>query len=680
MYHRGMDERELQAARLRVEELRSLINYHNYRYHVLDDPEIADAAYDRLMRELRQLEERHPELITPDSPTQRVGGEPAPAFGVVEHRVPLLSLANAFDEDELRAWYRRLTGLLETDDVAFVCEPKIDGLAVALVYEHGRFAQGATRGDGARGEDVTANLRTLKSVPLTLPEGAPPRFEVRGEVYMTRAGFERMNEQQARAGKRLFANPRNAAAGSLRQLDQRITAQRPLHLFVYQLGWREGAPAPATHWETLDWLRGLHFPVNPDIARYESFDEVVQHCREWTERRAHLPYAADGIVVKVDRVAQQRQLGFVGREPRWAIAFKFPAEQATTRLLDIRINVGRTGSLNPYAVLEPVVIGGATVKLATLHNEDDIRRKDIRVGDTVIVERAGEVIPQIVGPVVSLRDGDQVPWVMPHECPACGAEVVRPPGEAMAYCPNRTGCPPQTIRLIEHFVSRGAMEIEGLGERLAQVLYAQGLVRDPGDLYSLTAAPLAGLERMGEKSAENLVRAIQNSKHRPLARVLFALGIRHVGYETAAALAAHFGSIDALMGASQEEIARAPGVGPTIAASVRAYLDEPGNRAVIEKLRAAGVRLSGERQAAREGPLVGTQFVLTGTLSAFTRNEAESRLKQLGAALASSVTKKTTHVVAGDSPGAKLAKAQQLGVPVLDEHAFLELLRAHGAV
>jgi DNA ligase (NAD+) len=673
-----MDERALQDAKLRVEELRSQINYHNYRYFVLDEPEISDAEFDRLMQELRALEAAHPELITPDSPTQRVGAEPVAAFGVVEHHEPMLSLANAFTEEELRAWYRRLVGLLESDPLAFVCEPKIDGLAVALVYEHGRFVQGATRGDGVHGEDVTANLRTIRSVPLTLPEGAPPRFEVRGEVYLTRAGFERMNAEQAREGKRLYANPRNAAAGSLRQLDPRITARRPLDLFIYQLGWIEDAAAPPTHWQTLAWLRTLRFPINPHIARYEDFDAVLAYCREWTERRHRLDYPIDGIVVKVDSLAQQRRLGAVGREPRWAIAFKFPAEQATTRLLDIGINVGRTGSLNPYAVLAPVVIGGATVRMATLHNADDIRRKDIRVGDTVIVQRAGEVIPQVVGPVVSLRTGAERPFVMPDRCPACGAAVVQVPGEAMAYCPNQA-CPAQAVRRIEHFASRGAMDIEGLGERLAWVLYDHGLVRDPGDLYTLTAAQLVPLERMGEKSAAKLVRAIQGSTQRPLARLLFALGIRHVGAETAAALAGHFGALDALMAAPVEEIAAVPGVGPTIAASVRAHFDEPHNRRVVEKLRAAGVRLADERPAAREGPLAGTQFVLTGTLATFSRNEAESRLKRLGAAIGSSVTKKTTHVVAGENPGSKLAKAQQLGLPVLDEAAFLDLLRRHGA-
>ncbi|MBI2761736.1 MAG: NAD-dependent DNA ligase LigA [Chloroflexi bacterium] len=673
-----MDERALQQAKPRVEELRSQINYHNHRYHVLDDPEISDAEYDRLMRELRALEAEHPDLITPESPTQRVGGEPVATFGVIEHRLPMLSLANAFSEDDLRAWYKRVCNLLESDSVAFVCEPKIDGLAIALVYEQGRFVQGATRGDGARGEDVTANLRTVKAVPLTLPEGAPPRFEVRGEVYMTRAGFERMNEEQAREGKKLYANPRNSAAGSLRQLDPRITAQRPLDLFTYQIGWIDDAPNPASHWESLCLLKALHLPVNPHAVRFDSFDDVLRHIEEWDEKRHRLEYAIDGIVIKVDSRAQQRQLGAVGREPRWAIAFKYPAEQAHTKLLEIKVNVGRTGTLNPYAVLEPVIIGGATVRLATLHNEDDIRRKDVRVGDTVIVQRAGEVIPQIVGPVTSLRTGEEVEFMMPSACPACGSEVVRPDGEAMTYCPNRA-CPAQAVRLLEHFVSRGAMDIEGIGERLAGVLYSAGLVRDPGDLYALEPDQLAPLERMGEKSANNVVKAIQTSKEQSLSRLIFALGIRHVGFETAAALASHFGSMDALAAASEAEVEAIGGVGHTIAASVRAYFDEEHNRAVIEKLRAAGVRMTGAAQAAREGPLAGMQFVLTGTLDGFTRNDAESQLKALGAAVASSVTKKTTHVVAGAAAGSKLAKAEQLGTTILDEAAFADLLRQHGA-
>ncbi|MGH2603547.1 MAG: NAD-dependent DNA ligase LigA, partial [Dehalococcoidia bacterium] len=439
-------ERNEQAAQLRVEELRAQINHHNYRYHVLDDPEVSDAEYDALMHELRRIEEEFPALVTPESPTQRVGAEALEGFEPVRHPVPLLSLANAFGEEELRAWYARLVRLLETDAVEFVCELKIDGLAVALVYENERLAQGATRGDGVTGENVTANLRTVRSIPLSLPEGAPRRFEVRGEVYMTKAGFERMNREQAEEGKKLYANPRNSAAGSLRQKDPGISARRPLDFFVYGVGWADDG-LPETQWQTLELLRSLRFPVNPNIRRFTDFEEVVQFCRSWTEQRAALAYEVDGVVVKVDRIGQQRQLGAVGREPRWAIAFKFPSTEATTRLLDIGINVGRTGTLNPYAILEPVQIGGATVERATLHNEEDIHRKDLRIGDTVIIHRAGEVIPQVIGPVAGKRTGEEQPFAMPARCPVCDTPVVKPEGEAMHYCPNQA-CPAQAVRLL----------------------------------------------------------------------------------------------------------------------------------------------------------------------------------------------------------------------------------------
>ncbi|MGH2584621.1 MAG: NAD-dependent DNA ligase LigA [Dehalococcoidia bacterium] len=668
-------ERNEQAAQLRVEELRAQINHHNYRYHVLDDPEVSDAEYDALMHELRRIEEEFPALVTPESPTQRVGAEALEGFEPVRHPVPLLSLANAFGEEELRAWYARLVRLLETDAVEFVCELKIDGLAVALVYENERLAQGATRGDGVTGENVTANLRTVRSIPLSLPEGAPRRFEVRGEVYMTKAGFERMNREQAEEGKKLYANPRNSAAGSLRQKDPGISARRPLDFFVYGVGWADDG-LPETQWQTLELLRSLRFPVNPNIRRFTDFEEVVQFCRSWTEQRAALAYEVDGVVVKVDRIGQQRQLGAVGREPRWAIAFKFPSTEATTRLLDIGINVGRTGTLNPYAILEPVQIGGATVERATLHNEEDIHRKDLRIGDTVIIHRAGEVIPQVIGPVAGKRTGEEQPFAMPARCPVCDTPVVKPEGEAMHYCPNQA-CPAQAVRLLEHFVSRGAMDIEGIGERLARVLYEHQLVRDPGDLYSLTAEQLAGLERMAEKSAANVMASIQSSKERGLTRVLFALGTRHVGYETAQLIAEHFGGMDAVREATVEEIDAIPGIGLTVAESVRAYFAEPRNGRVLEKLRAADVRLTAERGASRDGPLAGNTYVLTGTLGEFTRDDAERRLKRLGAAVTGGVSKKTSGVIAGESPGSKLAKAEQLGVPVLDEDAFRRLLAEH---
>ena len=667
------EDRDLQAYKLRVEELRSLIGYHDYRYYVLDSPEISDAEYDELMRELRQLEERYPQLITPDSPTQRVSGQPVAAFGIVEHRVPLLSLANAFSEEELRAWHRRAAAVAGSDDFALVCEPKMDGLAVALVYENGGFLQGATRGDGRRGENITENLRTIRSIPLRLGEEAPPRFEVRGEVYMTKRGFERLNEERADQGQPLFANPRNAAAGSVRQLDARITARRPLDIFIYALGWVEGATPPSIHWEVLQWLGGLGFRVNPNNVRVASMDEAVAVCNEWGGKRESLPYEIDGVVVKIDDLALQDRLGVVGREPRWAIAYKFPPIQATTKLKKIEVNVGRTGSLNPYAVLEPVRVGGATVKLATLHNEDDIHRKDIREGDTVIIQRAGDVIPQVVGPVVSLRSGKKRVYHIPQKCPVCGAPVRRLEGEAMSYCTN-TACPAQAFRLLTHFVSRGAMDIDGIGESLAAALLNAGLVKDPADLYFLKKEQLLGLERLAEKSAQNVLDSIERSKQRPLSRVIFALGIRHVGSEMADRLAEAFGSIDAMAAASVEELDEVPTVGPTIAQSVRAYFDDEDNRRIIEKLRQAGVRLSEERVARAEGPLHGLTFVITGSLSSLTREDAEARIRELGGSAASSVSRKTDYVVVGENPGSKAQRAQELGTKTLTEEEFLALV------
>ena len=669
------EERDAQTSKLRVEELRSQINYHDYRYHVLDSPEISDAEYDALMRELRELEGRHPELITPDSPTQRVSGQPIEAFGVVEHRVPLLSLGNAFSEEELRAWFKRVTSLAEREDIAMVCEPKIDGLAVALVYENGSFVQGATRGDGMRGENISQNLRTIRSIPLSINKPVPQRFEVRGEVYMTKGGFQRLNDERAAQGQPLFASPRNSAAGSLRQLDSSVTATRPLDIFLYQLGWADGQ-ATATQWETLQWLSDLGFRINPHIKRFTDLDAVIGHVKSWEQHRDDLDYEIDGLVIKVDEFALQRALGVVGREPRWAIAFKFPPTQATTKLLDIAVNVGRTGSLNPFAVLEPVIVAHARVKLATLHNEDDIRRKDIRVGDTVIVQRAGDVIPQVVGPVVSRRSGREQPFEMPKRCPVCDTPVIRPEGEAMSYCPNRA-CPAQIFRLLTHFASRGAMDIEGLGESMAQQLLDSGLVKDIGDVYSLTGEQLVTLERMGEKSAENLIAGIEASKQRPLGRVLFALGIRHVGDETAELLASHFGSIAALAAAGLDDLETVPTIGPKTAQSVYEYFQDEQNRALIEKLRVAGVRLEGAT-AAREGPLMGSTFVVTGSLTRWSRNEIESLIKSLGGGVGSSVTKKTSYLVAGESPGSKLTKAQEYNVAVLDEDGFRRLLQDKG--
>ena len=663
---------DLEAVQKRIEELREQINYHNYRYYVLDSPEVSDVEYDELMRELKALEEEHPELIVPESPTQRVGAAPVEAFGVVEHRVPLLSLANVFSYDELVAWRRRASNLVPGRSLDFVCELKLDGLAVALTYTDGRLTTGATRGDGYRGEDITQNLRTIKSIPLVVPRDAPRSFEVRGEVYISKAGFRKLNEERAEEGQPLFANPRNAAAGSVRQLDPRITARRPLEIYIYQLGWSEGA-VPPTHWESLEYLKSLGFKISPFNEHVASIEEVEGYYQQWVEEQEKLEFEADGVVVKVNPVELQQQLGVVGREPRWAVAYKFPAIQATTRLKRIEVSVGRTGSLNPYAILEPVSVGGVTIKQAALHNEEDIHRKDIREGDIVIVQRAGEVIPQVVGPLVSRRSGAERVWYMPTHCPVCGAQVVKPEGEAVARCPN-VSCPAQIFELLTHFVSRGAMDIDGIGEKLAAALLKEGLVKDVADLYSLNEEQLAALERMGDKSAQNVLGAIDRSKGRPLSRVLFALGIRHVGAETAELLARHFGSMDRLATASIEELLQVPTIGPKIADSVYAFFRQEQNLKVIEKLRRAGVRLEEEAAPPRELPLSGQEFVVTGRLEAFTRTEAEARIKELGGAVGSSVTRRTTFLVLGADPGSKLEKARALGTGLLGEQEFLRLL------
>jgi len=551
----------------RIEALRASINYHNHRYYVLDSPEISDAEYDQLMRELKKLEEDHPDLITPDSPTQRVGAAPVEAFGAVDHRLPLLSLGNAFSDKEFEAWYRRISNLAGEQDFDLVCELKMDGLAVSLTYVDGTFSIGATRGDGYRGEDVTSNLRTIKSIPLSLIGNAPPALEVRGEVYFSKEGFKRLNEERARQGLPLFANPRNAGAGSVRQLDPRITAQRPLDIYVYALGYAEGAPVPSTHWERMEYLKSLGFKVNPYNALCKTIEEVEQFYHRWEAKRESLPYDADGVVVKVNSVEVQDRLGNVGHEPRWAIAYKFPAMQGTTRIEAIRINVGRTGSLNPYAVLEPVSVGGVTIRHAALHNEDYIKSKDIRIGDTVIIQRAGEVIPEIVGPVVSKRTGQEREFLMPAKCRECGAEVIKPEGEAMHRCTN-TACPAQALEKLKHFVSRGAMDIDGVGEKLCITLFEAGLAKDISDLYYLTREQLLELERMADKSVSNVLTSIENSKNRPLARIVFALGIPHVGAETAELLVTQFPSLGGLASATVEELLSIPSVGPKIAESI----------------------------------------------------------------------------------------------------------------
>jgi len=660
----------------KINQLRELLRYHNHRYYVLDSPEISDAEYDKLMRELKQLEDEHPELITPDSPTQRIGAAPVEAFGVVEHPQPLLSLANAFSDEELDAWYKRASNLLGSRKADLVCELKIDGLAVALTYVNGLLEVGATRGDGSRGENITQNLRTIKSIPLSVPKEAPRRFEVRGEVYLPKTGFKKLNEERAREDLPLFANPRNAAAGSVRQLDPRITAQRPLDIFIYALGWAEGKAVPDTHWEIMQYLKSLGFKLNPNMTLCRTIDEAKAFYAKWVKNQEALPYEADGVVVKINSTPFQVELGYVGREPRWAIAYKFPAVQGTTRLLEIGINVGRTGSLNPYAILEPVQVGGVTISHAALHNEEDIHRKDIRIGDWVVIQRAGEVIPEIVEPIVSRRTGKEKIFHMPKRCPVCDAEVIKPEGEAMHRCTN-AACPAQALERIKHFVSRGAMDIEGVGERMSQALFEAGLIKDAGDLYSLKEKreQLLKMEKLADKSVTNILNSIERSKDRPLPRVIFALGILNVGEQTAELLAEHFTSIDELARASKEQLQEIPSIGPKIADSILAFFRQKQNQKIIDKLRDAHVKLEAEKAKLGDLPLAGLDFVITGQLEAFPREEAESKIKELGGKAGSDVTRKTTYLVVGEDPGSKLARAQALGTKTLTEAEFLKLLK-----
>jgi len=665
---------DVSKAKEKIKDLRRSINYHNYRYYVLDSPETSDADYDELLRELKELEVEYPELITPDSPTQRIGASPLEEFGVIEHPLPLLSLANAFSYEELGAWHKRAANLLSRHQFDLVCEPKIDGLAVALTYINGLLITGATRGDGYRGENITQNLKTVRSIPLSISEGeAPPRFEVRGEVYLPKAGFKKLNEERAKDGLSLFANPRNAAAGSVRQLDSSITAKRPLDIFIYGLGWAEGKIVPDTHWGIMEWLKSLGFKINPNIVLCHDIDEVESYHQNWVDNREGWPYEVDGMVVKVNSIALQQELGNVAREPRWAIAYKFPAIQGITQLTDIGINVGRTGSLNPYAILKPVQVGGVVISSAALHNEGDIHRKDIRIGDWVTIQRAGEVIPEIVGPIVSRRTGEEKIFHMPSHCPVCTAEVIKPEDEAMHRCTN-AACPSQALERIKHFVSRGAMDIDGVGEKLCQALFSAGLIKDAADLYYLTKEQLLSLERMADKSISNVLDSIEKSKNRPLSRVIFALGILHVGEEYADLLAENFLSIDALMKASREDFLSLPSIGPKIADSIVAFFRQEENRHIIEKLCKAGVNLKREESKPEKLPLAGLEFVLTGKLESVTRQQAEAKIKELGGKASSDVIKKTSYLVVGANPGSKLAKAQSLGVKTINEAEFLQLL------
>ncbi|EKP94545.1 DNA ligase, NAD-dependent [Thermaerobacter subterraneus DSM 13965] len=758
---------DLEAARARVEALREQIRHHDYLYYVLDRPEIDDAAYDALMRQLRELEQRFPELVTPDSPTQRVGGRPAAPFARVEHAEPMLSLDNAFSREELEAFDQRVRRAVG-DDVAYVAELKIDGLSIALTYEGGRFVRGATRGDGEAGEDVTANLRTIRSLPLRLRDRerpVPRRVEIRGEVYMTFDAFRRLNQEQEARGLAPFANPRNAAAGSVRQLDPAVTASRSLNLWVYALaGWEGDEPAPRSQWEVLQTLRAWGLPVNPHARRCTGLDELFAYIDEWAERRHQLPYLTDGIVIKVDDLEQQRQLGATARSPRWAIAYKFPAEKARTRVRDILVSVGRTGALTPVAVLDPVLLAGTTVSRASLHNADYIREKDVRIGDLVVVHKAGEIIPEVVEVVKEARTGAERPFSMPERCPACGSPVVRVEGEAATRCPN-AACPAQQLERIRHFASRDAMDIEGLGPAIIEQLVGRGLVRDVADLYHLEPEPLAQLERMGPKSAANLVAAIDASRGRPLRRLLYGLGIRFVGERVAGLLARHFGTIQRLMAAGPDELMAVPEIGPRIAESVVIFFRDEHNRQLIRRLAEAGVEAAagapepgsaaaravvaaataaggpaGATGTAPGGPaaagapgtaaggvagagagvaaarragagdgaagagfvpgagpgagagaagapaawpdvppevrerVAGKTFVFTGGLASMTRDEAQELVEALGGRATGSVSRKTDYVVAGEGAGSKLARARELGIPVLDEAAFLRLV------
>ena len=666
-----------------VKKLRKELAYANYRYYALDDPVISDGEYDLKMRSLQEMEERYPELVTTDSPTQRVGTAPASGFEEVEHVLPMLSLANAFDFDELQAWHRRAKNLLDDTDFAMVCELKIDGLAVSLTYEDGRLVRGATRGDGYRGEGVTHNLRTIKSIPLTLM-GTPPKIlEARGEVYMPKDSFRKLNEEREARGEPLYANPRNSGAGSVRQLDPRATASRNLDIFVYGLGHTTNGAMPDNQWDTLQRMQDLGFKINPHSTFCHGLDEVEDIYRTWLEQRYELPYGVDGLVIKVNPFQYQETLGHVGREPRWAIAYKFPAERAVTRLINIGVNVGRTGSLNPYAVLEPVVVSGATVKMATLHNEEDIDRKDLRIGDWVVIERAGDVIPQVVGPVLERRTGDEKVFRMPTKCPICRTPVIKVETDAMHRCPN-SACPAQFFELLKHFVGKGAMDIEGLGEQWSSILIDNGLVKDVSDLYRMDKEKLLTLDRMGDKLADKIMENLEKSKQRPLPRIIFGLGIFHVGSEMADLLADHFSSIDGLATAKEEDLRDIQGIGPKIAASIVAYFQVDQNRQVIERLRQAGVKLAQEKPteedlAQREGlPLAGLAFVLTGALSSMSRSVAESRIKEMGGTTSSNVTSKTDYLIAGEEAGSKLQAAEKLGTQILKEDEFLKLLESSG--
>jgi DNA ligase (NAD+) len=668
-----MSERDTAA---RISDLRRQIEHHDYRYYVLDDPEISDARYDALMRELKALEERHPDLVAPDSPTQRVGGQPSPGFAEVRHAVPMLSLDNAFSAEDVTEFDRRVRERLDVASVDYCAEPKLDGLAISVRYEHGVFARASTRGDGTTGEDVTANVRTIASLPLHLRTDAPAVLEVRGEAFMTRRAFARLNERAAAAGEKTFANPRNAAAGSLRQLDPAVTASRSLDVVFYGLGTVEGWKLPARYSEVLAGLRRFGLRTSREAALVQGAEGCLGYYANMARRRDGLAYDIDGVVYKVDRLDWQRELGFVSRAPRWAVAHKFPAQEETTTVQSVDFQVGRTGALTPVARLAPVFVGGVTVSNVTLHNMDELERKDVRVGDTVVIRRAGDVIPELVRVVDDQRPRGTRRVKLPERCPDCGSHVTRAEGEAVARCSGGLVCAAQRRESLLHFASRRAMDIEGLGDRVVEQLVDSGRVTTPADLYTLEPDELAALERMGPKSAANLLAALDRSRRTTLARFLYALGIRDVGEATALALAEHFGSLDALASATLEGIQQVRDVGPVVAQHVRDFLDEPRNRKVIEALRRAGVSWPKGKAATRpgHGPLSGETVVITGSLSGMTRDEARAAARAAGATVTDSVSRRTTLLVSGADPGSKLAKARELGVRVVDEAGFLELL------
>ncbi len=672
----------------RIEQLSAFINHHNYRYHVLDSPEISDAEYDESLQELRQLEEEYPQFLSPDSPTQRVGAEPVEFFGVVEHPQPLRSLGNVFSKEELSAWYTRTSRMAGSKQFDMVCEHKMDGLAVALTYVDGRLVTGATRGDGYRGENITQNLKTVRSIPLVVSGDVPSRFEVRGEVFIPKAGFRKLNREREVENLPLFANPRNAAAGSVRQLDPRIAASRPLDIFIYALGYAEGKTMPDNHWDTLEYLTSIGFKINPNNVLIRSIEEVEDYYHKWVENRESLPYEADGIVIKVNSFELQQSLGYVAHEPRWAVAYKFPAIRGTTLLKEIKISVGRTGTMNPVAVLEPVKVGGVTISNAALHNEDDIRRKDIREGDRVYIQRAGDVIPEVLGPTPDSKENPQR-----HDefnlldkldkdaqgqplCPECSSIVIKPEEEVMYYCSN-AACPAQAQQRIRLFTSRGAMDIKGIGESQSETFFREGLVKDITDLYTLKdkREELLQLEGMGEKSVDNLLDAIESSKDRPLPRLISGLGIRHVGGTVASLLAANFRDLDELAEATAEELTEIPTLGPKIAESITDFFNRQENLDIIHRLKEAGVRMTADEPIQQNLPLTGQEFVITGKLESSSRSEAEEKIRALGGTAKGNLTQNTTYLVIGEDPGAnKLTQAEKRGTQKITEEELLRLL------